>query len=327
MRKCILLFCAVGLSQICLAGIKPFLEVNGSKAGPFTFSGHTGQTICITLRAICDTSIGDSSLLSWKNPGTGAIFNHINASGSTAKTDEGVFCWTPNENQGCAAYHLVFYLSMLSAPNQVMDSITITITVAKHSDAEITRTKTAPASFEWKPVYKWVCQAGDTINPSYQWMVSTKNNGFWNPNQCVVYNTKLAQHTFSQNGTYICRLRLEQILMNTTEHVSFYFDTITVSDAVGTSSPLRKQDLTLQVFPNPINKAGDKLIYIYSLNEIHRVSLTNALGKTQELQRYIDNRVHHETTYQIPVNMSEGLYILTIQDASGEISSRNIVLQ
>lgn len=218
----------------CPPNNPPEIEVNGYRFGNWKFEVCAGNSLCLSIIARDKDSIPpaiDTTTLSWNRGIPGATFTNVNTHQKLIREDEAVFCWSPTDNQVSS---LPYYF---------------TTTAEDMACPAATRTKAVAILVRPRPlgthrVYRINCsnyamqmqltngQNVDSTRVSYQWEVSSFNTGVFSILNAKVYLGKTAEHTFTNEGTYVIRAT-----MATPQCTTYYYDTVYVDPPLKAIAP------------------------------------------------------------------------------------------
>ena len=214
----------------CPPNNPPEIEVNGSKAGPWSYTICAGQTLCLNIKATDKDTVppkSDTTLLSWNRGIPGATWTNVNSPKKLIRWDEAVFCWTPPASY---ASTLPYYFTVKgeddNCPVPGTSTRAIGIRVKPSPEGFITKTPLGCSKYGFDVTVTNQNKLSQT--PTFLWTIPRVGNGNFNAINAVNYNAKtVPTHSFAGGGTYVIRLRMEG-----DQCVSFLFDTVYVDSPV-----------------------------------------------------------------------------------------------
>lgn len=286
----------------------PQILLNGAPNHPYyVFENHLGSPICFSFSAVNpDTASKDSIELYWNNglPGPNVWFS---LEGYDRLSEMRRLCWNPADTLPlCNLWYFTVYARYKNKPNSPVSSRVIPIRITKPFTANLHFPQTGPFTFQLVPeTYRkpqGVCSPNDTNIVRYQWTVSKTGNGLFSHIGAYYYNSKTAEHTFTQPGNYVVRLRMESDDYCCTV---FRFDTIRVA---GVTDAPEIAAQTFSVYPNP----AKDLVYVSTTAQLEKLWLTDLTGRSYELLYTHEGQSYAVT---LPVGITSGVYF--IRAASG----------
>ncbi|MCC6684246.1 MAG: T9SS type A sorting domain-containing protein [Bacteroidia bacterium] len=220
----------------CAPNNPPELEINGGKAGPFSFIACAGSTLCLTIKATDkDTTSGksDTTLLSWNSGISGSTFSRVNSAGKIKRWDSAQFCWTPQAHHASTLpYYFVVQASDDNCPVSGISARAIAIVVRNNvSTYQPVITKLNALTFCLK------AKRTDSIYGTasvLQWSIY-KIPG--NTTVASSLNGDSVVYTFDSSGTYVVKLRCS---LSFCERI--YYDTIRINCQMAAQlTPLQNQ--------------------------------------------------------------------------------------